>query len=68
MDPIQITGTNFTDVTEVTINGIVCQFTVESSTLITVTGPYGYAQGKIRVVAYAGIAVSAGDFVFRKSD
>jgi len=68
LDQIQIIGTNFTDVTDVTINGIVCQFTVESSTLITVTVPYGYAQGKIRVVAYAGIAVSTGDFVFRKSD
>lgn len=67
-DPILITGTNFYLVTQVTINGLISEFTVLSSTQIRAFVPYGFAEGKWRVVAYAGTAVSQADFIFRKSD
>jgi hypothetical protein len=67
-DVIVLRGSNFVNVTSVTFGGLSATFTVDSSTQITVRVPFGYAQGRIRVIAEAGTGESLGDFVFRKTD
>ena len=67
-DAIVLRGSNFVNVTSVTFAGIFATFTVDSSTQITTRVPFGYAQGRIRVITETGTAESLGDFVFRKSD
>jgi IPT/TIG domain/FG-GAP-like repeat/Secretion system C-terminal sorting domain len=59
--PIIITGTNFVNVTFVTIGGITAtNFTVNSPTQITVNSGYVYASGSISVSNYGGTATLAG--------
>ncbi|MGA2741116.1 MAG: choice-of-anchor tandem repeat GloVer-containing protein [Bryobacteraceae bacterium] len=51
---IKILGTNLTDATSVTFNGIAAAFTVTSPTLITTTVPAGATSGKVQVTTPGG--------------
>src|SRR5207244_5841655 len=59
---VTITGTNFTGVTSVTINGVAASFTVNSSTSIATTLPNGATTGPISVTTSGGTAISASNF------
>src|SRR5207302_2892599 len=59
---VTITGTNFTGVTSVTINGVAASFTVNSSTSIATTLPNGATTGPISVTTSGGTATSASNF------
>jgi hypothetical protein len=58
-DHVTVTGSNFVDVTEVTVGGVDCAFSVTSKTTIDVTIIDGAATGKITVTNNAGTATSA---------
>jgi hypothetical protein len=59
--PIIITGTNFVNVTSVSIGSInTIYFTVNSPTQITVNNGYVFASGSISVTTYGGTATVAG--------
>src|SRR5205807_9998485 len=59
---VVITGTNFTDVLEVTFDGEDADFTVNSPTQITATVPDLATSGPVEVVTLGGTAVSPGEF------
>lgn len=59
---VTINGTNFTDATVVTFNGVSAAFAINSDTKITATVPTGATTGKIRVTTLGGSATSAGSF------
>lgn len=57
-EAIEITGTNFTGATDVSINGTPATFTVDSATQITATIPTGASSGDITVTTSGGTATS----------
>jgi hypothetical protein len=59
---VTISGTNFTEATAVTFNGVSASFTVNSATAITATVPAGATTGPISVTTAGGTATSAGSF------
>lgn len=61
--PITITGTNFTGVTNVRINGVDVTYVVNNPTQITATYPAGGTAGAITVVTATGTATSASNLV-----
>jgi len=60
---VTLTGTNFSDVTSVTFNGVTGIFTLDSATQLRVSVPPGAATGPIAATSPAGTAVSATNFV-----
>ena len=57
-----ITGTNFTGASQVTFNGVVATFTVNSATQITATVPVGATTGLLAITTPAGTGTSATNF------
>jgi large repetitive protein len=64
---VDVTGNNFQGTTQVTFNGVVAAFDVQSSHLITATVPAGATTGKIGVVTGNGSATSTSDFTVSSS-
>ena len=62
-DVITLTGSGFTDVTDVAINGVSCIFAIDSDSQITLTVASGVTSGFIEVVKASGIGVSANPFI-----
>ena len=60
---VTLTGTNFTGVTAVKLNGVSAAFTVINTTTITATVPALPGKGKWSVTNGAGTGTSASDFV-----
>jgi hypothetical protein len=59
---VTISGTNFTEATAVTFNGVSASFTVSSATEIQATVPTGATTGPLSVTTPAGTATSASAF------
>lgn len=59
---VSISGTNFTDVTEVAFNGVLAEYSVESASLIRAIVPSGATSGKITVTTPGGTATSKQNF------
>jgi hypothetical protein len=57
--PVTITGTGLTQTTQVTFNGTVASFTVNSDTQVTANVPTGATTGKIAITTPGGTATSA---------
>ena len=62
-DVIVLTGSSFTDVADVAINGVSCIFTINSDSQITLTVASGVSSGFIEVVKASGVGVSANPFI-----
>jgi hypothetical protein len=60
---IDVTGTNFSDLTSVQFNGVPANFTVFSANLLQATVPFGATTGRIRVSGPGGSAISTTDFM-----
>ncbi len=59
---VNISGTGFVGVTQVTFNGLAAQFFVQSPSLLVATVPAGATSGPIRVTTAAGTGASAAAF------
>jgi len=64
---VTITGSNFTDATQVTFNGATASFAVDSDTQIRANVPASATGGKIAVTTPDGVGVSADNFTIQYS-
>jgi subtilisin-like proprotein convertase family protein len=62
---VVLTGTNFTNATGVTFNGVTAAFVVNSSTQISTSVPAGASTGPVAVTTAGGTGTSATDFVVK---
>ncbi|HET7234992.1 MAG TPA: IPT/TIG domain-containing protein [Actinomycetota bacterium] len=64
-DAVIVTGTNFTNATGVTFNGVTAAFVVNTSTQISTSVPAGAGTGPIAVTTAGGTGTSATNFVVK---